>query len=301
MTPRIDHLVTSDQAGLRLDRLLASFEGVGSRAAAVRLIESGAVAVDGEAVRKSHQVSPGERIVVEEVVREAPGATSAAKDVSIVFEDEHLLVVDKPAGMVVHPAPGNYSGTLSQALASRAAGGAPERPGIVHRLDKETSGLLVVAKSDQVLRKLQAALQERKIARSYTALVRGRPESPAGTIDAPLGRDRREPEKISIRADSERPAITHFETVEELAGRTLLSVRLETGRTHQIRVHLAAVGLPVCGDPQYGVEGDLGLKRQFLHASGLSFTHPVTGEQLELFSPLPEDLASALQRAREDR
>lgn len=284
-------------AGQRVDAFLGEHEAVGSRSHAGRLISDGAVTIDGNPAKKSDMLSGGELIEFEiEVATASTGEASVP--FKIVFEDPHLLVVDKPSGLVVHPAPGNRTGTLSQALAGRAAGGDPERPGIVHRLDKETSGLLVVAKSDAVLRDLQAALAKREIKREYLALVRGRPESASGTIDAPLGRDRRNPENIAIRLDSTRDAITHFEVVEELPEHTLLKIRLETGRTHQIRVHLAAIGLRVSGDEQYGVEGDLGLERQFLHACELSFHHPVTGELMIFSSPLPPELQSALESAR---
>ncbi|MBJ7457639.1 MAG: RluA family pseudouridine synthase [Thermoleophilaceae bacterium] len=302
MTPpsKIELIVSAESAGERLDRVIAVVPEVGSRAQAAKLIAQGQVALDGETARKSERVEAGDLIEIELVALPAGDPSEPAVPFEIVYEDASLLVVDKPSGLVVHPAPGNRTGTLSQALVGLAGGGDPERPGIVHRLDKETSGLLVVARNDDVLRKLQAALQARKITRKYTALVRGQAESAKGTIDAPLGRDRRKPENIAVRMDSDRTAVTHFEVVEEIGPRSLLHVSLETGRTHQIRVHLAAIGLPVCGDPQYGIDGDLGLTRQFLHASELSFDHPVTGEHLSLGSPLPPDLAQALERARAD-
>lgn len=297
-----EHLVSEDEDGQRVDRVLAGLDAVGSRSAAARLLESGAVRRGGSVLRKRDLVAAGDILSFE--LPERPAAASHAPSVpfEIVHQDAELLVVDKPAGLVVHPAPGNREGTLSQALAGTADGGDPERPGIVHRLDKDTSGLLVVARSEQTLRALQGALARREISRRYTALVRGKPESAAGTIDAPLGRDRRNPENISVRRDSDREAITHFELIEEFARRSLLRVQLETGRTHQIRVHLAAIGLPVCGDVQYGgVPGELGLTRQFLHASELSFHHPVTGELMIFSSSLPRDLATALETARVER
>jgi 23S rRNA pseudouridine1911/1915/1917 synthase len=298
---KIEAVAGEGDSGLRLDRFIAGLPEVGSRAQAARLIEAGAVLLGDEPARKSDRVEPGDVVVVEiKPVDIGPGGEPSVP-FEVVYEDASLLVVDKPTGLVVHPAPGNRTGTLSQALVGRAAGGDPERPGIVHRLDKETSGLLVVARNDDVLRALQAALQAREISRRYTALVVGQASSSSGTIDAPLGRDRRNPENISIRADSERPAITHFEVAEEIGSRSLLHVSLETGRTHQIRVHLAAIGLPVCGDPQYGIENDLGLERQFLHASELSFRHPVSNEPMSFGSPLPPDLAAALELARGER
>jgi 23S rRNA pseudouridine1911/1915/1917 synthase len=297
----IEAVVDVARAGERLDRFLAVLPAVGSRAEAERLIASGAVTVDGCPARKSRVLKVGQRVTLWLTTRENSLKSVPAVDFTIIHEDEYLIVVDKPAGLVVHPAPGNRSGTLSQALANVAAGGDPQRPGIVHRLDKDTSGLLIVARSDQVLRDLQGALKERRIRRLYTALVRGRPESRSGTIDAPLGRDRRDPERIAVREASSRHAVTHFEVIEPIGARTLLEVALETGRTHQIRVHLAAIDLPVCGDRKYGVADDLGLKRQFLHAGCIDFVHPVTKQRLELVSELPSDLADALEAARRER
>ncbi|MDP8911883.1 MAG: RluA family pseudouridine synthase, partial [Actinomycetota bacterium] len=216
-----------------------------------------------------------------------------------VYDDEHLLVVDKPAGLVVHPGAGHRAGTLVHGLlAHDAAGGERERPGIVHRLDRDTSGLMVVARSEEAHRRLQTLVRRRELERRYVALVRGRPRSRRGRIEAAIGRDRRDPLRHSLDTESPREAITHFELTELLAAHALLDVRLETGRTHQIRVHLAAIDLPVSGDPLYGVEGDLGLARQFLHAGRLAFEHPFTGERVEATSPLPADLAVALERAR---
>ncbi|MGH2888490.1 MAG: RluA family pseudouridine synthase, partial [Solirubrobacteraceae bacterium] len=215
-------------------------------------------------------------------------------------EDEHLIVVDKPAGVVVHPARGHRTGTLAQALAGRAAGGDdPWRAGIVHRLDRDTSGLLVVAKRDEVHRQLKALLAARRLRREYLALVNGHPPARTGTIEAPIGRDRRDRVLVSIDTDDPREARTHFEIERLLAGRALLRVTLDTGRTHQIRVHMASIGHPVCGDPQYGAGEELGLGRQFLHAARLAFPHPVTGAEIDVRSPLPEDLAAALARAED--
>jgi 23S rRNA pseudouridine1911/1915/1917 synthase len=206
--------------------------------------------------------------------------------------------VDKPAGVVVHPARGHRTGTLAQALAGRAAGGADDwRAGIVHRLDRDTSGLLVVAKSDAVHRALKGQLSARRLHREYLALIDGHPPARSGTIDAPIGRDRRDRLIVSIDTDIPREARTHYEIERLLPAATLVRVRLETGRTHQIRVHFAAIGHPVSGDPVYGVAGRYGLNRQFLHAARLLFEHPVTGEAVDVQSPLPPDLSVALERA----
>jgi 23S rRNA pseudouridine1911/1915/1917 synthase len=243
-------------------------------------------------------VAPGEVIEAwpdEDVTAETDGADAPF---SIAYEDGSLLVVDKPAGVVVHPARGHWTGTLAQAVAARGAGGGdPWRAGIVHRLDRDTSGLLVVAKNEEVHRALKAELAARKLHREYLALVEGRPPARTGTIDAPIGRHRRERRLMSIDTDDGREARTHFELERLLPAATLVRVRLETGRTHQIRVHMAAIGHPVCGDPQYGTRGLYGLRRQFLHATRLAFEHPVTGEPIDITSPLPEDLVEALELA----
>jgi 23S rRNA pseudouridine1911/1915/1917 synthase len=217
--------------------------------------------------------------------------------VRVAYEDEHLLVIDKPAGLVVHPARGHREGTLAQLLAGRAAGGEdPERAGIVHRLDRDTSGLLVVARSDEVHRKLQALIQSRQLEREYLALVEGRPPARTGTIEAPIGRDPRVRTRMAVGGNFPREARTRFTLERTLAGYSLLRLRLDTGRTHQIRVHLRSIGHPVAGDPEYGTAGLLGLERQFLHATRLAFPHPITEEPVEVHSPLPEDLREALER-----
>jgi 23S rRNA pseudouridine1911/1915/1917 synthase len=222
---------------------------------------------------------------------------SAGEPFTIAWADEHLIVVDKGPGLVVHPARGHRERTLSQLLAPQLAGGEPGRAGIVHRLDRDTSGLLVVARSEESHRRLQAALGDRLIEREYVALVEGRPPARSGTIEAPVGRDPRVRTRMAVGGASPREARTHFVLERALEGTSLLALRLETGRTHQIRVHLQAIGHPVCGDPEYGTAGMLGLERQFLHARRLAFDHPITGERIEVVSPLPADLQAALRRA----
>jgi 23S rRNA pseudouridine1911/1915/1917 synthase len=294
--PAIMAITVPDHAqGIRLDRFLAA--PLGSRARAQSLIDAGRVRVDGLPRPKRHAVSAGERIEVHGH-DEPPDAEPVDVSFSVAYEDQHLLVVDKPAGVVVHPARGHRAGTLAQALAGRGAGGdQPWRAGLVHRLDRDTSGLLVVAKSDPVHRALKRMLSERQIRREYLALVAGHPTARSGTIDAPIGRDRRDRVRMSLDTDDPRDARTHFELERQLAQTALLRVVLETGRTHQIRVHLAAIGTPVCGDPTYGTPGAYGLQRQFLHAQRLAFAHPVTAAAVDLRSPLPEDLARALELA----
>jgi 23S rRNA pseudouridine1911/1915/1917 synthase len=292
---RISLEVPGDAAGTRLDRFLA--EPLGSRARAQSLIDAGSVLVDGRIRAKRYELRGGEQVLVVEVASGAP-AEADEGSFSVAFEDDYLLVVDKPAGVVVHPARGHHSGTLAQALAGRGAGGdEPWRAGIVHRLDRDTSGLLVVAKSDAVHRALKSLLSERQLRREYLTLVEGRPEARTGTIDAPIGRHRRDRVLMSIDTDHPREARTHFSFERALSRATLLRVVLDTGRTHQIRVHMAAIGHPVCGDPQYGTTGLYGLERQFLHAARLAFPHPVTGEAVDVDSSLPEDLVAALEVA----
>ena len=259
--------------------------------------------MDGRTRPKNHRVAAGERVALS-AVAEASVAEEPVPDFEVVYEDADLLVVDKPAGLVTHPAPGHSGTTLAEALAGRAAGGVnPERAGIVHRLDRDTSGLLIVARSDEAYAELQRMLRAREISREYLALVSGHPDAESGTIDAPIGRDRARRTVMSTRTDRARAAITHFEVLERLPRTALLDVRLETGRTHQIRAHLAAIGHPVCGDGAYG-GGEcgrrLGLTRQFLHARKLMFKHPITGAKMACESKPPVDLRHALDAARRE-
>lgn len=220
-------------------------------------------------------------------------------ELRIVHLDEHLAVVDKPAGLVVHPAPSHEGLTLVDELAEILGGGAnPERPGIVHRLDKETSGLLVVARDDATHAALQELVRRREVERVYLALAGGRLSSRTGTIDAPIGRASRQRTRMAVSGAASRQARTHFEVLELLATESYLEVKLETGRTHQIRAHFGAIGHPLIGDATYGGEEKYGLGRQFLHAHRLAFAHPVSGEAMGFRSELPADLAAALAAAR---
>jgi 23S rRNA pseudouridine1911/1915/1917 synthase len=216
----------------------------------------------------------------------------------IVHLDESLAVVDKPAGLVVHPAPSHRGPTLVDQLADLLGGGDPERPGIVHRLDKDTSGLLVVARTDEAQRALSKQVAAREVDRVYRALARGHLESRTGTIDAPIGRERRTRTRMAVAGAGAREARTHFTVLELLPAESYLEVRLETGRTHQIRAHFAAIDHPLVGDPTYGKGEAYGLDRQFLHAHRLAFAHPTSGERLEFTSELPADLNTTLERAR---
>jgi 23S rRNA pseudouridine1911/1915/1917 synthase len=274
-------------AGERLDRLAARRLDL-SRSAVQRIIQKGLLWVDGEKTVPSHRVSGGERV---EARVPAEGISPEEIPVPVLFEDEHLLVVDKPAGLVVHPGAGNPSGTLVNALLERGIAGGEDlsRPGVVHRLDRDTSGLMVLAKGEPAYSRLVAMMGGRRVGRVYRAVVVGEGLPQTGTVDSPVGRDPENPTLMA--AGVGRPAVTHFEVLREAAGHTMLRVWLETGRTHQIRVHLSAIGHPVYADPLYG-EAIPG-RRLWLHAEHLAFEHPVTGEDLEFDSPVPEDLCGS--------
>jgi 23S rRNA pseudouridine1911/1915/1917 synthase len=283
----------ADDAGLRLDAFLTARGAFSSRSAAQRAIETGRVRVDGAAEAKNYRVQQADHVTVTEQPTSAP--TPPRVTFQTVYEDADLLVVDKPAGLVTHPAPGHRGVTLAELL--------PARSRVVHRLDKDTSGLLLVARTEEALKALQTAMKKREITREYTALVEGHPDAESGTIDAPIGRDRGNRTVMSTRTDRARDAVTHFEVLERLSRTSLLRVRLETGRTHQIRAHLAAIGHPVVGDPHYGGSASgrrVGLNRQFLHASTLMFRHPSSGELVRCESKPPVELSHALDTARRE-
>ncbi len=285
-----------DEVGMRLDVALAARAGL-SRAGAQRLIEEGRVTVDARPARKRHELRLGEAVVWQRGPE--PPAALAAEHVphEVVYEDDWLLVVDKPAGVVVHPAPGNEHGTLAQGLVEHGARGGHElRAGIVHRLDKDTSGLLIVSKSERAYQALVATMERRGIKRVYVTLLRGNLPQDEGTIDAPIGRHARDRKRMSLHTTAGKRAVTHFRVLGRAPGFTLVRVQLETGRTHQIRVHFAALGYAVAGDIQYGGrERPEGLGRQFLHAALLAFPHPEDGRQMSFASPLPPDLSAFLE------
>lgn len=303
---RLRYQALQDDMGERLDTFVARQAGL-SRTRAQVLILEGAVSVDGEQVAKNHRIRPGEWVEI--AVPEPRPAEPLPQDipVDILYEDKDLAVVNKPAGMVVHPAAGHEEGTLVNALLyaikDLSGIGGILRPGIVHRLDRYTSGLMVVAKNDSSHTKLQDLIRERELKRVYLALAHGLPSTRLGTIDAPVGRDPDDRKKMAVTADAGRPSVTHFKVVEYFSDSSLLEVELVTGRTHQIRVHLSYIGHAVVGDAEYGqmgeLERELGLERQFLHAYKISFPHPITGEEVLLEQPLPHDLQSALERLGE--
>jgi len=297
----------SDGVGERLDVLVARLLDV-SRTQAATLIATGRVTVQARAERASHRPESGDAIEVDVPPPRGRDVTPESIPLAVVFEDEHLLVVDKPPGMVVHPAPGHWSGTLVNALLGRggelAPGSQPERAGLVHRLDKDTSGLLIVAKSDRAHRRLSAALADRRIARRYAVLSWGHLRTDRQKVDAPIARDPRERRRMAVVASGRRAA-TEFVRIARFGAVDLLRAHLQTGRTHQIRVHLAHLGHPVVGDATYGagrrVLPGLPPHRHFLHAAWLVFLHPITGERCDFRSELPIDLRPALALAAGDQ
>ncbi|OFX28946.1 MAG: hypothetical protein A2Z07_00900 [Armatimonadetes bacterium RBG_16_67_12] len=319
-TRRHTFVVEAPAAGRRLDVFLADHLSEVSRARLQALIAAGRVAVapseaEGPAgavaagrasrLRPSHRVRAGERVTVEIPPVEPTALRPEPIPLEIVYEDGDLLVVDKPAGLTVHPGAGRPTGTLVQAVLSHCPDlpgiGGEQRPGIVHRLDKDTSGLLVVAKTEAALRGLQAQIQARRVRRDYLALVWGRLSRAEGAVDAPIGRDPRHRTRMAVVASGRR-AVTHYRVVERFREATLLELRLQTGRTHQIRVHCASLDHPIVGDPVYGRRPNAwGLRRQALHAFRLAFAHPATGAEVIFTVPLPPDIEAALQVLRDDR
>lgn len=297
----LERIVGDDEVGQRLGQLLAAWLGESRSRAQIRIAE-GRVTVDGEALPKSHRVQAGQRVVVAD---DPPSEPPVLPRVPVRFEDAHLAVVAKPPDLVVHAGAGVRGGTLVEALHAQGMALAPaadqaDRPGIVHRLDRGTSGLLVVAKTASALQGLQALLREHDVHREYWALVEGHPDPPAASIDAPIARSRRN-RTIFVTSDRGRRAVSHYRTLVAHADTAELAVTLETGRTHQVRVHLSAIGRPVAGDIAYGADAGrsrrLGLTRPALHAWRIAFTHPVTGETVDLTEPLPADLRAAAARA----
>ena len=310
MTRAVAFTATTDESGSRLDLVVARRLDR-SRTAGAALIRRGFARVNGAVEKTSYVVAAGDRVEVTVPPDVAPAALPERIPVAIIYSDADLCVVDKPAGMATHPAPGSPRGTLVNALLA-ALGPLPAingvlRPGIVHRLDKDTSGLLVVAVSERGMRGLSEAMARREIEREYDAFVWGMPPQVNGTIDAPIGRDPEDRTKFAVREDGRR-AVTHYRVAEVFARpRTssdvaLLHVRLDTGRTHQIRVHCAAIGHPIVGDRAYGAGREsLGMRRQALHAARLRFAHPVTGEAMSFGSPWPEDIVTLVERLRAER
>ena len=297
---------TTESAGVRLDAFLAARLPDLTRSAAARLIEGGLVTVDGKPAGKSARLTGGETVSVTLPQAEEPEARPQDIPLEVVYEDADVIVVNKPVGMVVHPAPGHPDGTLVNALLHHCAGslsgiGGQLRPGIVHRIDRDTSGLIIAAKNDAAHACLAAQLSDHTLARTYECLAVGNFKEGSGTVDAPIGRHRTDRKKMAVVPDGRR-AVTHWEVIARYQGVTHLRCRLETGRTHQIRVHLAYIGHPILGDTVYGAKKPVpGLTGQCLHATGLQFLHPSTGEKITLTCPLPEEFTKMLKKLQSQR
>lgn len=292
--------VQTKDAGARLDCFVAEALGV-SRSASARWIEQGLVQVNGAPAAKRYRLSGGETVAVSRPESQETAASPQDIALDVVYEDEDVIVVNKPKGMVVHPAPGHGDGTLVNALLhhcgdSLSGIGGERRPGIVHRIDKDTSGLLIAAKNDEAHRRLSAQLADHTLHRTYECLALGRFSQDSGTVDAPIGRSQKDRKKMAV-VPGGRAAVTHWEVLGRYGGVTHLRCRLETGRTHQIRVHLAQIGHPILGDTVYGAKKPVpGLHGQCLHASALAFVHPRTGEKMALTCPLPEEFEAYLRK-----
>lgn len=297
----VTYTIEAANAGERIDKALSSIQSEWSRTQIGNWVTDGIVKVNGEDVKPKYKVKEGD--VIEITVPEAEELEVVAEDLSleIVYEDADVLVVNKPKGMVVHPAPGHLSGTLVNGLMHHCKDlsgiNGVLRPGIVHRIDKDTSGLLMVAKNDVAHTSLVEQLVNKTVTRKYTALVHGHIAHDKGTIDAPIGRDSKDRQKQAV-VDNGKHAVTHFQVLERFGNYTLVECRLETGRTHQIRVHMNYIGFPLVGDPKYGPKKTIDFGGQVLHAGVLGFIHPVSGEYLEFFAPLPADFEQLLSDLR---
>jgi len=295
---------TSEDTGARLDSFLAAqLEGV-SRSAAVRLLEEGLIRCGGKTLSKSYRIAGGE--VLEVTLPRVEETEVVAQDIAldVVYEDDDVIVVNKPTGLVVHPAPGHPDGTLVNALLhhcgdSLSGVGGEKRPGIVHRIDRDTSGLIIAAKNDAAHLGLSAQLADHTLSRTYECLVAGNLREDSGTVDAPIGRHHTDRKKMAVTQRNSRHAVTHWEVIARYRGVTHVRCRLETGRTHQIRVHMAHIGHPILGDTVYGAKKAVpGLTGQCLHAAALRFIHPRTGEAVELHCPLPEEFTAYLKKLK---
>lgn len=298
----VTYTIEVEQVGERIDKALASLQGEWSRTQINNWVTDGIIKVNGAAVKAKYKVKEGDVIEVDVPEPETLEVIAEELDLNIIYEDADVVVVNKPKGMVVHPAPGHTTGTLVNGLMHHCKDlsgiNGILRPGIVHRIDKDTSGLLMVAKNDVAHESLVNQLVEKSVTRKYTALVHGHIAHDKGTIDAPIGRDTKDRQKQAV-VDNGKHAVTHFQVIERFGDYTLVECRLETGRTHQIRVHMQYIGFPLVGDPKYGPKKTLDFGGQVLHAGILGFIHPVTGEYLEFSAPLPEDFEQLLTELRQ--
>ncbi|MCY7780873.1 RluA family pseudouridine synthase [Bacillus haynesii] len=300
-----DMTVHEQHKGERIDKYLTAVEADWSRTQVQQWIKEDRVLVNGNAVKANYKVQEGDAVSVHVPEPEPLDVTAEPMDLDIYYEDQDVLVVNKPRGMVVHPAPGHLTGTLVNGLMAHCDDlsgiNGVMRPGIVHRIDKDTSGLLMVAKNDMAHESLVNQLVNKTVTRKYTALVHGVIPHDHGTIDAPIGRDKKDRQSMTVTRENGKHAVTHFEVIERFDDFTVVECQLETGRTHQIRVHMKYIGFPLAGDPKYGPKKTLDFNGQVLHAGVLGFDHPRTGEYVEFEAPLPDDMKNLLDKIRNKR
>lgn len=300
---KMEHIISEEQAGDRIDKVVSTLDPEWSRSQVQQWIKDGSVIVNGAQVKTNYKCSLNDKLEITIPEPEALDVIAEEMDLEIFYEDADVLVVNKPKGMVVHPAPGHMTGTLVNGLMAHCKDlsgiNGVLRPGIVHRIDKDTSGLLMVAKNDMAHESLVNQLVAKTVTRKYKALVHGNIQHDHGTIDAPLGRDQKDRQSMTV-VDNGKNAVTHFNVLERFNDFTFVECQLETGRTHQIRVHMKYIGYPLAGDPKYGLKKTLDLGGQALHAGLLGFDHPRTGEYLEFEAPLPEYFVKLLNDLREN-
>ncbi|MCY9673431.1 MULTISPECIES: RluA family pseudouridine synthase [Bacillus] len=299
---QVNIAVSEEQTSERLDKFLSTTEPEWSRTQVQQWVKDGLIEVNGKQVKANYKVQAGDQIKVEIPEPEALDVEAEAMDLDIYYEDADVLVVNKPRGMVVHPAPGHVSGTLVNGLMAHCTDlsgiNGVMRPGIVHRIDKDTSGLLMVAKNDMAHESLVNQLVAKTVTRKYTAVVHGIIQHDTGTIDAPIGRDKKDRQSMTVTKESSKQAVTHFDVIERFEDFTVVECRLETGRTHQIRVHMKYIGYPLAGDPKYGPRKTVDFNGQLLHAGVLGFDHPRTGEYIEFTAPVPADMQAFIDSLR---
>jgi 23S rRNA pseudouridine1911/1915/1917 synthase len=297
----MEHIIDEEQENVRIDKVISSLNEEWSRTQVQQWIKDGNVMVNGKPVKPNYKCALNDRITIEIPEPEPLEVEPEEMDLDIYYEDKDVLVVNKPKGMVVHPAPGHTTGTLVNGLMAHCKDlsgiNGVMRPGIVHRIDKDTSGLLMVAKNDLAHERLVEQLVEKTVTRKYYAIVHGVIPHEVGTIDAPIGRDPKDRQSMAV-VDNGKPAVTHFRVLERLKDFTFIECELETGRTHQIRVHMKYIGYPLAGDPKYGPKKTIDANRQLLHAAVLGFNHPRTGEYMEFEAPLPKDFQDILELLR---
>lgn len=298
----IEVKIDQENQSVRIDKALASIEPDWSRSQVQNWVKDGMIKVNGNNVKTNYKCSEGDIVSITIPEPTALDVEPEEMNLDIVFEDPDVLVVNKPRGMVVHPAPGNYSGTLVNGLMAHCTDlsgiNGVMRPGIVHRIDKDTTGLLMVAKNDKAHESLVSQLKAKTTKRKYVAIVHGVMPHDRGTIDAPIGRDKSDRQRMTVTDENSRDAVTHFNVLERFDGYTLVECQLETGRTHQIRVHLKYIGFPLAGDPKYGPKKTLDIDGQALHAKLLGFEHPRTEEYMEFETPIPEDMQKLIDTLR---